>query len=74
MEWTKEQYNKQYEKWVPWLEDMYLHYFTKDNKTSYTAKRKPSLLICPPCSSCVLPPFPVPASAPSPSLPYHKPY
>ncbi|OIW34231.1 hypothetical protein CONLIGDRAFT_607025 [Coniochaeta ligniaria NRRL 30616] len=39
MEWTKEQYNKQYEKWVPWLEDMYLHYFTKDNKASYTAKQ-----------------------------------
>jgi hypothetical protein len=38
MDWTKEQYNKQYEKWVPWLEDMYLHYFTKDNKASYTAK------------------------------------
>jgi hypothetical protein len=42
MEWTKEQYNKQYEKWVPWLEDMYLHYFTKDNKASYTAKGKTS--------------------------------
>jgi hypothetical protein len=38
MEWTKDQYNKQYEKWVPWLEDMYLYYFTKDNKASYTAK------------------------------------
>jgi len=38
MEWTKDQYNKQYEKWVPWLEDLYLRYFTKDNKASYTAK------------------------------------
>jgi len=39
MEWAKEQYNKQYENWVPWLEDLYLRYFTKDNKASYTAKR-----------------------------------
>lgn len=38
MEWSKDQYNKQYEKWVPWLEDIYLRYFTKDNKASYTAK------------------------------------
>lgn len=38
MEWTKEQYNKQYEKWVPWLEDMYLKLFTKDNKASYATK------------------------------------
>ncbi|KAM7187623.1 hypothetical protein V8F20_010907 [Naviculisporaceae sp. PSN 640] len=38
MEWTKDQYNKQYEKWVPWLEDLYLRYFTKDNKVSYTAR------------------------------------
>ncbi|KAK3320146.1 hypothetical protein B0T19DRAFT_468356 [Cercophora scortea] len=36
MEWAKDQYNRQYEKWVPWLEDMYLYYFTKDNKASYT--------------------------------------
>ena len=39
MEWTKNQYNVQYEKWVPWLEDLYLRWFTNDNKTSYTAKR-----------------------------------
>ncbi|KAK4462614.1 hypothetical protein QBC42DRAFT_326833 [Cladorrhinum samala] len=38
MEWTKEQYNKQYEKWVPWLEDMYLYYFTRDNKASYSTR------------------------------------
>ncbi|KAK4186312.1 hypothetical protein QBC35DRAFT_437640 [Podospora australis] len=38
MEWTKQQYNTQYEKWVPWLEDLYLRYFTKDNKASYAAK------------------------------------
>ncbi|KAJ9148761.1 hypothetical protein NKR19_g5882 [Coniochaeta hoffmannii] len=40
MEWAKEQYNKQYENWVPWLEDLYLRYFTKDNKASYTAKQE----------------------------------
>ncbi|KAK4142900.1 uncharacterized protein C8A04DRAFT_29478 [Dichotomopilus funicola] len=38
MEWTKNQYNKQYESWVPWLEDIYLRYFTKDNKASYTTR------------------------------------
>ena len=41
MEWTKQQYNTQYEKWVPWLEDLYLSWFSKDNKASYTVKRKP---------------------------------
>ncbi|KAB5522911.1 hypothetical protein GE09DRAFT_495549 [Coniochaeta sp. 2T2.1] len=40
MEWTKQTYNQQYEKWVPWLEDLYLRYFTKDNKASYTAKEE----------------------------------
>ncbi|KAH6691385.1 hypothetical protein F5X68DRAFT_259459 [Plectosphaerella plurivora] len=39
MEWTKATYNDQYEKWVPWLEDQYLRWFTKDNKTSYAAKQ-----------------------------------
>jgi len=38
MEWTKKTYNEQYEKWVPWLEDLYLRYFTKDNKTSYATR------------------------------------
>ncbi|KAH8169248.1 isoleucyl-tRNA synthetase [Sarocladium implicatum] len=37
--WSKQTYNQQYEKWVPWLEDQYLRWFTKDNKTSYTAKQ-----------------------------------
>ncbi|KAB5522118.1 hypothetical protein GE09DRAFT_501163 [Coniochaeta sp. 2T2.1] len=40
MEWTKQTYNQQYEKWVPWLEDLYLRYFTKDNKASYAAKEE----------------------------------
>ena len=39
MEWTKQTYNSQYEKWVPWAEDMYLRWFTKDNKASYATKR-----------------------------------
>ena len=38
MEWTKQTYNSQYNKWVPWAEDMYLYYFTKDNKASYATK------------------------------------
>ncbi|RGP79027.1 hypothetical protein FLONG3_2933 [Fusarium longipes] len=39
MEWTKATYNDQYEKWVPWLEDVYLRWFTKDNKASYATKQ-----------------------------------
>jgi hypothetical protein len=41
MEWSKKQYNEQYEKWVPWLEDLYLRYFTKDNKASYATRGNP---------------------------------
>ncbi|KAK3386288.1 hypothetical protein B0T20DRAFT_427505 [Sordaria brevicollis] len=37
-EWAKTHYNAQYESWVPWLEDLYLRYFTKDNKASYATK------------------------------------
>lgn len=42
MEWAKDTYNTQYEKWVPWLEDVYLSWFTNDNKASYTARGKSS--------------------------------
>ncbi len=46
MEWAKTQYNKQYDSWVPWLEDIYLRYFTRDNKASYkTRGRSPPLLL-----------------------------
>ncbi|ROT38959.1 hypothetical protein SODALDRAFT_276641 [Sodiomyces alkalinus F11] len=38
-EWAKQTYNEQYEKWVPWLEDQYLRWFTKDNKASYSTKQ-----------------------------------
>ena len=37
-EYGKEKYQEQYDKWVPWLEDLYLRWFTKDNKASYTTK------------------------------------
>lgn len=32
-------YNQKYETWMPWIEDQYLKWFTKDNKASYAAKR-----------------------------------
>lgn len=38
MEWAKQKYNEQYEVWMPWIEDTFLKYFTKDNKASYTTK------------------------------------
>lgn len=36
-------YNRQYDNWVPWIEDKYLQWFTKDNKASYATKRRSSL-------------------------------
>lgn len=33
-----QKYNEAYESYVPWLEDKYLQYFTKDNKASYATK------------------------------------
>jgi len=39
-EWMKEYYNNKYEIWVPWMEDQYLKWFTKDNKTSYATKQQ----------------------------------
>ena len=38
LEWIQEGYHNQYENWMPWIEDKYLSWFTKDNKTSYAAK------------------------------------
>jgi hypothetical protein len=32
-------YNQKYETWMPWIEDKYLSWFTKDNKASYATKR-----------------------------------
>jgi hypothetical protein len=38
-EWVKENYNYQYERWMPWIEDQYLKWFGKgDNKASYATK------------------------------------
>lgn len=37
-EYGKQVYNEQYERWMPWIEDMYLRYFTRDNKASYATK------------------------------------
>ncbi|KAI0439939.1 hypothetical protein F4803DRAFT_20180 [Xylaria telfairii] len=38
MEWARAKYNEQYDAWMPWIEDMFLKYFTKDNRTSYVAR------------------------------------
>jgi hypothetical protein len=40
LEWAKQKYNEQYESWMPWIEDHFLKYFTKDNKASYATKRE----------------------------------
>ncbi|KAI1362068.1 hypothetical protein F5Y08DRAFT_313076 [Xylaria arbuscula] len=37
-EWAREKYNEQYDAWMPWIEDNFLKYFTKDNRTSYVAR------------------------------------
>jgi hypothetical protein len=38
-EWLHENYNYQYEQWMPWIEDQYLKWFGKgDNKASYATK------------------------------------
>lgn len=39
LEWAQQKYNEQYENWMPWIEDHFLKYFTKDNKASYATKR-----------------------------------
>ena len=40
-EWLKQGYHNQKENWMPWIEDMYLKWFTSDNKASYATKGKP---------------------------------
>ena len=37
-EWVSEGYQYQKENWMPWVEDFYLRWFTKDNKASYATK------------------------------------
>ncbi|KAJ7743873.1 hypothetical protein B0H16DRAFT_1322531 [Mycena metata] len=39
-EWAKDKYNAQYEAWMPWIEDTFLRYFTKDNKASHVTKEQ----------------------------------
>lgn len=39
-EYGSQVYNEQYERWMPWIEDFYLRWFTKDNKASYATKGK----------------------------------
>jgi hypothetical protein len=39
-EWLYDVYAKQYENWMPWIEDQYLRWFGKDNKASYATKRQ----------------------------------
>jgi hypothetical protein len=62
MEWAKDQYNKQYDSWVPWLEDIYLRYFTRDNKASYSTRGAfvpfPATISPIPPSLPSVPPFP----------------
>jgi hypothetical protein len=56
-----EYYNQKYETWMPWMEDQYLKWFTKDNKASYATKRS-----SPPSSiPSIHPPLPSPPSPPS---------
>ena len=38
MDRAKQVYNSQYDRWMPWVEDQYLSWFTNDNKASYAAK------------------------------------
>ncbi|KAI0891548.1 hypothetical protein F4806DRAFT_299808 [Annulohypoxylon nitens] len=40
MEWAKRKFNEQYEYWMPWIEDYFLKYFTKDNKMSYATREQ----------------------------------
>ncbi|KAF2708935.1 hypothetical protein K504DRAFT_491570 [Pleomassaria siparia CBS 279.74] len=37
---ASEYYNQKYEVWMPWIEDKYLSWFTKDNKASYATKQE----------------------------------
>ncbi|KAL7625752.1 hypothetical protein AAE478_004975 [Parahypoxylon ruwenzoriense] len=40
MDWIKKKFNEQYALWMPWLEDIFLAYFTRDNKASYTTRQQ----------------------------------
>jgi hypothetical protein len=56
-----EYYNRQYDSWMPWIEDKYLAWFTKDNKASYATKRMSLLsFLRPPHPSLSLSVLPTP--------------
>lgn len=42
-EWIAQGYHNQKENWMPWIEDVYLKWFTNDNKASYATKGKKCL-------------------------------
>lgn len=42
-EWVMQGYQHKKENWMPWIEDVYLRWFTSDNKASYAAKGE---LVC----------------------------
>jgi len=42
-EYVKEKGKELYDSWIPWIEDQYLSWFTKDNKASYVTKSTTSL-------------------------------
>jgi len=46
LEWIKDGYHHQYENWMPWIEDTYLKWFTKDNKASYATKGNIIVITC----------------------------
>lgn len=45
-------YNRQYDNWMPWIEDKYLQWFTKDNKASYATKRMFLFVLIEPKVAC----------------------
>lgn len=72
-EWAKQKYNEQYAIWMPWIEDTFLKYFTKDNKASYATKGKAPSSPTAPTGSSPLPtsssPPPTSSSPPPPPPP-----
>ena len=44
VQWLKRKYGEQYESWMPWIEDLYLKWFTRDNKASYATRGMSDLL------------------------------
>ena len=51
MEWIQEGYQHQKENWMPWIEDLYLRWFTNDNKASYATKGQQLSKVLPGCTT-----------------------